>query len=118
MLAKHTATANISMSPKLLFIACEIPPSKKAKVFVGVNPFDDFKLLPVNNNRVRFLSQEEAKLLLNEIRKRSEQLYEISIFCARLVEPAWRVSAGYAMQGQTETAQSEVNTVTPERKVS
>ena len=45
-------------------------------------------------------------------------LYEISIFCARLVEPAWRVSAGYAMQGQTETVQSEVNTVTPEQKVS
>lgn len=70
------ATINKALATVSYIFNC----AKKAKVFIGVNPFDDFKLLPVNNNRVRFLSLEEAKLLLNEIRKRSEQLYEISIF--------------------------------------
>ena len=74
------ATINKALATVSYIFNC----AKKAKVFVGVNPFDDFKLLPVNNNRVRFLSLEEAKLLLNEIRKRSEQLYEMSIFALHM----------------------------------
>lgn len=77
---QNNGLADATINKALVTVSYIFNCAKKAKVFVGVNPFDDFKLLPVNNNRVRFLSQEEAKLLLNEIRKRSEQLYEISIF--------------------------------------
>ena len=54
-----------------------------AGVFIGKNPYDDARkklLKKLNNKRIRFLTPIEATLLLNEVRKRSEQLYEISVF--------------------------------------
>ena len=45
----------------------------------SVNPATKVKTPKVNNRRVRFLSVEEANALLNEVKKRSQQTYEICL---------------------------------------
>jgi len=45
----------------------------------GENPVKGVKLPSLNNSRVRFLSHEEARLLLDELRNVSTQTYEISL---------------------------------------
>jgi integrase len=47
--------------------------------FKGVNPVKMVKLPTLNNQRQRFLSHEEAQLLLDELKKGSQTIYEISL---------------------------------------
>ncbi len=42
-------------------------------------PTRQIKLAKTDNNRCRYLTEKEAKLLLNELREHSEQLYEIAL---------------------------------------
>lgn len=42
-------------------------------------PTKQIKLAKIDNNRCRYLTEKEAKLLLNELREHSEQLYEIAL---------------------------------------
>ncbi len=47
-------------------------------VFNGVNPTTRVKKPKKDNRRIRFLTKEEAQNLLNELKKRSIQAYEIA----------------------------------------
>lgn len=76
--------ANATINKAIVTVSYIFNCAKKAGVFDGMNPYDDFKLLALNNNRVRFLTPLEAKKLLGEVRRRSEQLYEISVFSLRM----------------------------------
>lgn len=52
--------------------------------YSGQNPVKKVKLPKLNNVRLRFLSYEEADILLNELRKKSLQVYEqaiLSVHC-------------------------------------
>lgn len=49
------------------------------KLYSGENPVKSIKLPNVENKRTRFLSKEEAKTLLSEISKTSEQLHDICL---------------------------------------
>lgn len=72
--------ADATINKTLVTVSCIFNYAEQAKVFVGENPYDGLKLLPLNNKRLRFLSSEEAKKLLSEVQKRSKQLYEIAVF--------------------------------------
>ncbi len=48
-------------------------------IYTGVNPVTKVKAPKVNNKRTRFLSFDEAKELLQEIKRRSQQTYEICL---------------------------------------
>ncbi len=45
----------------------------------GENPIKKVKLPKLNNKRERYLTQEEAALVLHELKETSQQLYEISL---------------------------------------
>ena len=45
----------------------------------GENPIKKIKLPKLNNRRERFLSKEEAKMLLKELEKASSQIYKIAL---------------------------------------
>ncbi len=47
-------------------------------VYNGVNPVTKVKKPKKDNRRVRFLTREEAKRLLDELRKHSKQIYEMA----------------------------------------
>ncbi len=47
-------------------------------MFAGANPVSKIKMEKLNNNRLRFLTPQEAKALLGALNKRSYQTYEIS----------------------------------------
>jgi integrase len=49
------------------------------KMWEGHNPIKDIKMPTVQNQRERFLNYGEANLLLNELRKVSKQLHDISL---------------------------------------
>ncbi|MBQ7660213.1 MAG: site-specific integrase [Alphaproteobacteria bacterium] len=80
VIMQKNGLANATINKTIVTISYIFNCAKKAGVFDGMNPYDDFKLLALNNNRVRFLTPLEAKKLLGEVRRRSEQLYEISVF--------------------------------------
>ena len=46
--------------------------------FLGDNPIRKVKMPTINNRRIRFLTREEANTLLNELKKRSKQTYEMA----------------------------------------
>ena len=72
--------ANATINKAIVTISYIFNCAKKAGVFDGTNPYDNFEPLSLNNKRLRFLTPVEAQKLLNELRRRSEQLYEISVF--------------------------------------
>ncbi len=72
--------ANATINKTIVTVSYIFNCAKKSGVFVGTNPYDDFTLYTLNNDRLRFLTPVEAKKLLSELRRRSEQLYEISLF--------------------------------------
>ncbi|NTU47965.1 MAG: tyrosine-type recombinase/integrase, partial [Syntrophobacteraceae bacterium] len=49
------------------------------RVFRGPNPVQDVKKPSVDNKRMRFLTHEEADLLMAELKRRSLQLHDISL---------------------------------------
>jgi integrase len=49
------------------------------ELWSGINPVSKIKLPRLNNARERFLSPQEAKALLEELKKTSNQLYEIAL---------------------------------------
>jgi len=51
----------------------------KWDMFKGVNPASKVKQEKLNNKRLRFLTTVEARLLLDELKKRSIQTYEIAV---------------------------------------
>ena len=53
--------------------------ASKWGVYLGSNPVLDVKLPRLNNARDRFLTRQEADLLLNELRKVSQQVHDISL---------------------------------------
>jgi len=58
--------------------------ARKHNLFVGDNPVSRVKIPRPDNRRVRFLSKDEAMMLLNELKGRSPQLYRVaalSLFC-------------------------------------
>ncbi len=57
--------------------------AKHHDVYTGSSPVEKFKMLKFDNQRRRFLTREEARVLLNELRKRSLQLYELSLVSLR-----------------------------------
>lgn len=72
--------ANATINKTIVTVSYIFNCAKKAGVFDGKNPYDDFTLYTLNNDRLRFLTPMEAQKLLSEVRRRSEQLYEISVF--------------------------------------
>ena len=48
-------------------------------VYKGDNPVSKVKKPKINNRRLRFLTKEEADLLLTELKKRSQQLHDIAL---------------------------------------
>ena len=53
-------------------------------LYFGSNPVSKVKIEKTDNRRIRFLSEEEASLLLDTCKKHSQQLYEIcllALFC-------------------------------------
>ena len=58
--------------------------SKYLDIYNGPTPTDKFKMLKFDNNRHRFLSLDEAITLLDELKKRSTQLYELSFISLRI----------------------------------
>ena len=48
-------------------------------MFKGVNPATKVKMEKLNNQRLRFLTPTEAKMLLDELKKRSVKTYEIAV---------------------------------------
>jgi len=53
--------------------------AKNHNLVVDESPTKKVKIPKINNERIRFLSHDEAKALLLAIKKRSEQLYQISL---------------------------------------
>jgi integrase len=53
------------------------------KFYEGPSPIENVKFPQADNNRRRFLTAEEATLLLKELKTRSLQLYEIALFSLR-----------------------------------
>jgi len=53
--------------------------ARYTNVFIGESPIKHVKMPQADNKRLRFLSHDEAEKLLQEIRKRSQDLYEISL---------------------------------------
>ncbi len=51
----------------------------KAGYFIGQNPVADVRKLKYDNRRTRFLSHEEADMLLTEIAKRSQLVHNMSL---------------------------------------
>ena len=49
------------------------------KIYSGENPIKQVKLPTLHNQRQRFLSHQEAKALLAELKKRSAQLHDIAL---------------------------------------
>ena len=49
-------------------------------MFKGVNPISKVKMEKLNNKRLRFLTTNEARALLDELKKHSNQTYQISAF--------------------------------------
>ena len=47
-------------------------------VYIGVNPVSKVKKPKKDNRRIRFLTKEEAEKLLDELKKRSVQVYEMA----------------------------------------
>ena len=77
---REKGQADSTINKALVIVSYIFNSAKKARVFIGENPYDDVDKLSLNNERVRFLSPKEAQNLLGEVRNRSEQLYEISVF--------------------------------------
>ena len=48
-------------------------------IYEGDNPVSKIKKPSVDNRRLRFLTREEADLLLDELKKRSQQLHDIAL---------------------------------------
>ena len=48
-------------------------------IYEGDNPVSKIKKPSVDNRRLRFLTREEADLLLAELKKRSQQLHDIAL---------------------------------------
>ncbi len=76
--------ADATINKTLVTVSFIFNCAKKDGVFDGKNPYDDFTSCKLNNDRLRFLSSEEEEKLLCEVRKRSEQLYEISVFSLQM----------------------------------
>jgi integrase len=53
--------------------------AKFSMTYAGPSPIENVKFPQADNKRRRFLTHEEAKSLLKEIKSRSHQLYEISL---------------------------------------
>ncbi len=48
------------------------------EIYIGANPADNVKVKCKDNRRTRFLTHEEARLLLDEFKLHSEQVYDIA----------------------------------------
>lgn len=74
---KGLAPATVKHS--LVVVRQVINKAKAWDLWSGENPVSKIKLPHVENRRERFLSQKEAKLLLNELQKQSVQTYHMAI---------------------------------------
>ncbi len=57
--------------------------ARASKVFAGPSPIENVKFPQSDNKRLRFLTQEEAVTLLQELKKRSTQLHDIALVSLR-----------------------------------
>jgi len=57
--------------------------ARYVRVYEGDSPVQHVKMPQTDNKRLRFLSHGEAERLLQELRRRSQQLYEISLVSLR-----------------------------------
>ena len=53
--------------------------AKFSMIYIGPSPVENVKFPQADNKRRRFLTHEEARNLLRELKTRSQQLYEISL---------------------------------------
>ena len=53
--------------------------AKVWKMWRGDNPFDDFTMPEVDNERTRFLTEKEAKLLLDKLRDKDRKIWIMSL---------------------------------------
>jgi integrase len=53
--------------------------ARYVRFYTGASPIENVKFPQADNRRLRFLNQKEAKKLLPELKRRSQQLYEIAL---------------------------------------
>jgi integrase len=58
--------------------------ARYCRLFIGENPTKNVKFPQADNKRMRYLSADEAGNLLKELKKRSVNLYEISLISLRI----------------------------------
>ena len=78
------------------------------KLFDGINPVKGVKLPTVQNQRERFLSYEEADLLLNELEKRSEVLHDMALLSLHC---GLRAGEIFKLKGHDVDFQNDVITI-------
>ena len=71
--------------------------AKFSMAYTGPSPIDNVKFPQADNKRRRFLSPEEAKKLLKELKSRSHQLYEISLLS---LETGARADEIFSLKGK------------------
>jgi integrase len=76
----------------------------------GVNPFatrrgDSWQLLQLNNARLRFLTSDEAKKLLAELKQRNPQLHDMALLSLRT---GLRATEIFKLKGQDVNVQANV----------
>ncbi len=81
---KKKRLAEATIKKTLCVMSCVFNKAKETGVLVGENPCERMEKISINNNRVRFLTSDEANKLLNEIKISSKQLYEMSIFALHM----------------------------------
>lgn len=91
----------------LVIISCIFNSAKEARVFIGENPYNTLKKFRLNNERLRYLTSEEEEKLLNEVRRHSQQLYEMSIFSLHM-----GLRAGEIFNIMGEDVNMETNQIT------
>lgn len=57
--------------------------AKYVDLYDGPSPIHNIRMPQADNKRLRFLTHEESKKLLKELKSRSQQLYEISLISLR-----------------------------------
>jgi len=71
--------APATINHALAFVRQVFNAAKNAKVFAGENPVSSVRKMKSDNRRIRFLSRQEAAVLLEAIKKKSEQMYQMSL---------------------------------------
>lgn len=80
----------------------------KDKLYDGANPIKGVKLPTVQNQRERFLTYEEADLLLNELKERSKTLHDMSLLSLHC---GLRASEIFKLKGHDLDFQNEIITI-------